>query len=57
MGVGREGEAGTFGISFLDVFCLRFFDCAVVIDKDECVLVFWVDIALCALVSRTEVAL
>lgn len=56
-GSGKGRDIGTFGISFLDVFCLGFFDCAVVIDENEGILVFWVDIALCALVSRAEVAL
>ena len=38
------------------VFSLRSFDCAVVVDKDECVGVLRVCVALGALVSGTEIA-
>jgi len=57
--VGRERGEGrrTRGIPFLRIFCLRFFDGAVVVYEDECVLVFRVHIALCALVAGAEVAL
>jgi hypothetical protein len=52
-----EGYGLTFWISLLDIFRLRFLHSAVIIHKCKCIFVFGIHIALCALVSRTEVAL
>lgn len=47
----------TFWISSLLVFRLLFLHCAVVINEHECALILRIRIALCALVSRTQVTL